>query len=73
MHTGGGGEGHIMNPLKQFKKLGHKNAIKHENRYLHLGRFSHNPSTSLKRICKKSYGSPWPYLEFQQMCLYVDV
>jgi hypothetical protein len=28
----GGGEGHIMYPLKQFKKLGHKNAIKNERR-----------------------------------------
>jgi hypothetical protein len=50
MHTGGGGGGHIMYPLKQFKKFGHKNAIKHENRDLHLGRFSHN----LKYVPKKN-------------------
>jgi hypothetical protein len=63
--------GHIMYPLKQFKKFGHKNAIKNENRDLHLD-FLTAPSTSLKRICKKTTHEP-PYLEFQLLCLYVDV
>jgi hypothetical protein len=34
MHTGGGGES--STPSKDFKKFGHKNAIKHKNRGLPL-------------------------------------
>jgi hypothetical protein len=41
MHTGGEG-GTSCTPSKGFKKLEHKNAIKHENRGP-PPRFSHNP------------------------------
>jgi hypothetical protein len=37
-----GSRGLLMYPSKDFEKIGHKNAIKHENR------FSHNPEYPLQ-------------------------
>jgi hypothetical protein len=39
-----------MSPSKDFEKLDHKNAIKHENKGP-LPRFSHNPSNEFKNDC----------------------
>jgi hypothetical protein len=65
MHPRGGGGGHLANPL--IKKLGYKNAIKHE--LLYPPRFSHNPKyPPQKKFAKKTQG-PSP-LDFQLLCIY---
>jgi hypothetical protein len=44
-HKGGGGEGTSCTPSKDFEKLDHKSAIKHE----HIG-FSHKPKYPVKEM-----------------------
>jgi hypothetical protein len=58
----GGGGGTSCTPSKDFEKLGHKNAIKHENRG--PPRFSHNPKYPLKKFENNcaSMTKTFPYL-----------
>jgi hypothetical protein len=52
---GKGGEGSCT-PSKEFKKFGHKNAVKHEHRGPPI--FSYNPKKNLKstvHLCRKLF------------------
>jgi hypothetical protein len=58
------GCGHLLHPLNFFKKLGHKNAIKHKNRDPPYIFSQPEVPPPLKKNLQKKLKDPPTYLEF---------